>query len=232
MEQFNRTIMLLGNENFNKLQNSHVLIVGVGGVGGYVAEFLVRTGVGNLTIIDQDTIDITNINRQIIATNSTLNMPKVEAFKNRLLDINSNLNLFCLHNKLQENNVSEILKTNKFDIIVDAIDSVKDKVSLICCAKQMNIPIISALGAGNRVGIPIYEIKDIFKTSDDGLARVLRKKLRENNIQNLDVAYSPVKPVNPIKNNVNGERNIGSLVYFPASCAAVISAYVIEKLIN
>ena len=232
MEQFNRTIMLLGNENFNKLQNSHVLIVGVGGVGGYVAEFLVRTGVGNLTIVDQDTIDITNLNRQIIATNSTLNMPKVEAFKNRLLDINNKLNLFCLHNKLQENNVNEILHTNKFDIIVDSIDSVKDKVSLICCAKQMNIPIISALGAGNRVGIPNYEIKDIFKTSDDGLARVLRKKLRENNIQNLDVAYSPVKPVNPVKTNVNGERNIGSLVYFPASCASVISAYVIEKLIN
>lgn len=232
MEQFKRTIMLLGEDKFEKLNKSHILVVGVGGVGGYVAEFLVRTGVGNITIVDQDVVDITNLNRQIIATNSTLNMPKVEALKARLLDINKNLKINCIYERVSDENVQEILKLDHFDYVIDAIDSTKDKISLISNSKRLNLPIISALGAGNRTGLPNYEVKDIYKTSDDGLARVIRKALRENEIASLDVAISTIKPVKPVQENDAGQRNIGSLVYFPASCAAVISSYVVEKLTN
>lgn len=232
MEQFKRTKMLLGEEKFNKLNKSHVLIVGVGGVGGYVAEFLVRTGVGNITIVDQDVVDITNLNRQVIATNSTLNKPKVLAFKDRLLDINNKLNIKTIFEQLDKNNVEQVLLSDKFDYVIDAIDSTKDKIELICNAKKLNLPIISALGAGNRVGIPNYEIKDIYKTSDDGLARVLRKSLRERGIESLDVAITFVKPIKPAIENDEGQRNIGSLVFFPASCASVISSFVVEKLTN
>ena len=232
MEQFKRTIMLLGNEKFQKLYNSHVLVVGVGGVGGYVAEFLVRTGVDNITIVDQDVVDITNLNRQVIASHSTLNEPKVDAFKLRLLDINPKLNIKCIHERISEKNCQQILLSDKFDYVIDAIDSTKDKINLICQAKELNIPIISALGAGNRIGIPNYEIKDIYNTSDDGLARVMRKALREHKIESLDVGITNVKPVKPAVENDAGQRNIGSLVYFPACLAAVISSFVVEKLTN
>lgn len=232
MEQFKRTIMLLGKEKFQKLYNSHVLIVGVGGVGGYVAEFLVRTGVNNLTIVDQDVVDVTNLNRQVIATHSTINTPKVNAFKARLLDINPKLNINCIHERVSDKNSEQILLSDKFDYVVDAIDSTKDKIDLICKAKNLKIPIVSALGAGNRIGTPNYEIKDIYKTSDDGLARVMRKSLREHGVESLDVGITNVKPVKPTVENDAGQRNIGSLVYFPATLASVISSFVVEKLTN
>ena len=230
MEQFKRSLMLLGEEKLNKLYNSHVLIVGVGGVGGYVAEFLVRTGVGKLTILDKDVVDVTNLNRQIIALNSTLGEPKVEVMKKRLLDINPNLKINCIFDNINGENAEKFLDF-KYDYVVDAIDSPKDKADLIKTAKSLNLPIISALGTGNRKGIPNFSVKDVYKTTDDGLAKVLRKLLRERNVDFLDVVISDQKP-NELAVKYENERNIGSLVHFPAMCACVICGYIIEKLTN
>ena len=230
MEQFKRSLMLLGEEKLNKLVGANVLVVGVGGVGGYVAEFLARTGVGKLTIIDQDVVDTTNLNRQIIALHSTLNLPKVEAMKKRLLDINPSIEIETIYENINANNAKELLGGG-FNYIVDAIDSPKDKADLILAAKCLNIPIISALGTGNRMGIPSFTVKDIYKTTDDGLAKVLRKLLRERNVDSLDVVISDQKP-NELMVKYENERNIGSIVHFPAMCACVIVGYLIEKLTN
>lgn len=230
MEQFKRSLMLLGEEKLNKLFNSHILVVGVGGVGGYVAEFLARTGVNRLTLIDQDVVDLTNLNRQIIALHSTINLPKVEVMKNRLLDINPNIEVNTIYENINANNAEKLLNGN-FDYIVDAIDSPKDKADLILTAKKLNIPIISALGTGNRMGIPSFIVKDVYKTADDGLAKVMRKLLRERKVERLDVVISAQKP-NELAVKYENERNIGSIVHFPAMCACVISGYIIEKLTN
>ena len=230
MEQFKRSLMLLGEEKLNKLFNSHILVVGVGGVGGYVAEFLARTGVNRLTLIDQDVVDLTNLNRQIIALHSTINLPKVEVMKNRLLDINPNIEVNTIYENINANNAEKLLNGN-FDYIVDAIDSPKDKADLILTAKKLNIPIISALGTGNRMGIPSFTVKDVYKTADDGLAKVMRKLLRERKVERLDVVISDQKP-NELAVKYENERNIGSIVHFPAMCACVISGYLIEKLTN
>ena len=230
MEQFKRSLMLLGEEKLNKLFNSHILVVGVGGVGGYVSEFLARTGVNRLTLIDQDVVDLTNLNRQIIALHSTINLPKVEVMKNRLLDINPNIEVNTIYKNVNANNAEKLLNGN-FDYIVDAIDSPKDKADLILTAKKFNIPIISALGTGNRMGIPNFTVKDVYKTADDGLAKVMRKLLRERKVERLDVVISDQKP-NELAVKYENERNIGSIVHFPAMCACVISGYIIEKLTN
>lgn len=230
MEQFKRSLMLLGEEKLNKLFNSHILVVGVGGVGGYVAEFLARTGVNRLTLIDQDIVDLTNLNRQIIALHSTINLPKVEVMKNRLLDINPNIEVNTIYENINANNAEKLLNGN-FDYIVDAIDSPKDKADLILTAKKLNIPIISALGTGNRIGIPSFTVKDVYKTADDGLAKVMRKLLRERKVERLDVVISDQKP-NELAVKYENERNIGSIVHFPAMCACVLSGYIIEKLTN
>lgn len=230
MEQFKRSLMLLGEEKLNKLFNSHILVMGVGGVGGYVAEFLARTGVNRLTLIDQDVVDLTNLNRQIIALHSTINLPKVEVMKNRLLDINPNIEVNTIYENINANNAEKLLNGN-FDYIVDAIDSPKDKADLILTAKKLNIPIISALGTGNRMGIPSFTVKDVYKTADDGLAKVMRKLLRERKVERLDVVISDQKP-NELAVKYENERNIGSIVHFPAMCACVISGYIIEKLTN
>lgn len=230
MKQFKRSLMLLGEEKLNKLFNSHILVVGVGGVGGYVAEFLARTGVNRLTLIDQDVVDLTNLNRQIIALHSTINLPKVEVMKNRLLDINPNIEVNTIYENINANNAEKLLNGN-FDYIVDAIDSPKDKADLILTAKKLNIPIISALGTGNRMGIPSFTVKDVYKTADDGLAKVMRKLLRERKVERLDVVISDQKP-NELAVKYENERNIGSIVHFPAMCACVISGYIIEKLTN
>lgn len=220
----NRTEILIGKENLNKLKNSNVAIFGVGGVGGYVTEMLVRAGVENLTIVDFDVVDKSNLNRQIIALNSTIGQPKVEVLKNRILDINPNCNVNAINCRYTKENSENLLNQN-YDYVVDAIDSVNDKINLIVECKKKDLPIISAMGAGNRIGIPNFKITDISKTYNDGLAKVVRKKLKNENISKLDVAFCEDLPV------VKGEIT-GSISYFPSMCGCVISSYVIEKLIN
>ncbi|MEG1499879.1 MAG: ThiF family adenylyltransferase [Clostridia bacterium] len=224
-DQNQRTKLLLSKEKFDILQNSSICIVGVGGVGGFSAEMLTRAGVGSLTIVDFDIISTTNINRQIIALNSNVGYFKVDEFRKRLLDINPNLQLNTICEKLTEENIEQIISKD-FDFVVDAIDDVKNKVKLIKFCQDKSIRIVSALGAGNKLGIPEFKVTDIFKTENDGLAKKMRKELRDVCIEHLDVVYSNLK-----SEKVAG-CDIGSISFYPAMCGCVISAHVVCKLLE
>ena len=221
---FDRTKKLIGIDNFNKLQNANVVVVGVGGVGGFTAEFLVRAGVGNITIIDYDKIDITNINRQIIATTKNIGKFKVDELKLRLLYINPNLNINAINSRLCKDNINKLIPTNT-NYIIDCIDDIPNKVELICYAKDNNYNIISSMGVGNRYKLTTYQVTDIYKTEQDKLAKVLRKKLKYRAIKSLDVVSSKDKP-----ENIDG--CISSISYLPPMCASVLAGFVVNRLIN
>lgn len=218
-----RTELLLGKENIEKISKSHVTIVGTGGVGGYVALFLARAGISKFTIIDFDKITPSNINRQAVAFTDTIGLDKVKVLKDMILKINPDAHIDAVNERLCEENVVKFVKNDTF--VVDAIDSVKDKVALICYCKKNNINIISAMGAGNRFDSPIFTVVDIEKTHDDGLAKSIRKRLRELGIKGLDVAISYSKPQ-------KFDKIIGSISYYPPACACVIASYVINKIIG
>ena len=224
MNQNYKTELLIGNNGVSKLKNANIIIFGIGGVGGYTCEMLVRAGIGNLTIVDFDKVDITNINRQIIALNSNVGEFKVNAMQKRILDINSAINLKIVNTRVCAENVKELLNSN-YDYVIDSIDSVTDKINLIVTAKELGLNIISAMGAGNRIQIPQFEVCDLYKTYNDGLAKVLRKKLKEKGINKHLVVFS--------KNQATpcGDQ-IGSISYYPAMCGCVLAGYVINELLN
>lgn len=224
MERFERTEILFGKENMSKLYNAHVLVAGVGGVGGYVCEMLARSGIGALTIVDFDVVSLSNINRQIIALSSTVGRSKVEVMKERISQINPNCRVNAKFAKISSENVDEIF-SEKFDFVVDAIDNFEGKISLVKAAQKRNIPIVSAMGAGNRSSIPVFKICDVFKTYNDGLAKKFRKMLREEGIEKLDVCFCEEKAI-------PSQGAIGSTAYSPSMCGSTISAYVVLKLIN
>lgn len=219
-----RTEILIDKEGICRLKNSTVAVIGLGGVGGWVANLLVRAGVGSLIIVDFDKIDETNINRQLVANIDTVGCQKTQVMKDTLLKINPECIISVFDERFDKSNAEKILKSKKIDYVVDAIDSVGDKIELICFCKENNIEIVSAMGAGNRIGIPSFKVVDIYKTANDGLAKIVRKKLRERNIDKLTVVVSESLP---IKSNSN---KIGSISYQPAMCGCVLSAYVVENL--
>ena len=214
---------MIGEEGLQRLFASKVLVVGVGGVGGYAVEMFARAGVGTIGIMDSDVVDISNLNRQIIALNSTVGMSKVEAFGKRIADINPNCNVIEFNERFSADN-SKVLDMD-WDFIVDAIDSFADKVDLICLAKQKNLNIISAMGAGNRIANCDFEICDIYKTSYDALAKKLRKALRERGITKLDVCYTK-EPTLPT------DGGVGSMSYVPPVCGIKIAGFVVNKLLG
>lgn len=218
-----RTQALIGKNNVEKIAFKRVTIVGVGGVGGYVATLLARTGVEKMRIIDFDTVSPSNFNRQVVAVKGNEGKLKVEALKDILLSINEDIEVDSVPQKLDKDNVSSLLENS--DIVVDAIDIVKDKVALIIYCKKHNINVISAMGAGNRYDQPNFYLTDIYKTHDDGLAKVIRKALREEGVKNLDVVTCDSKP-----EKVEGV--IGSISYYPAVCGAVIASAVVNKIIK
>lgn len=220
---FDRTISLVGEENFNILKNKKVIVFGCGGVGGYVVEMLARSGLQNLTIVDFDIVNETNINRQIIATNNTIGKYKVDCFKERVFSINPNCNLLAIKDKLLPDNIEKFSLSN-YDFVVDCIDMVTSKVELINYCYQNNIKIISSMGTGNRSQVPQLEITDIFKTENDGLAKILRKLLREKGVKSATVIYS--------KQNAKKQKVVASIAYYPASCGIMISAYVINQFLK
>lgn len=220
---FRRLELLIGDK-LSKLNNAKVILFGVGGVGGYVAETLVRSGIGALTIVDYDVVDISNKNRQIIALDSTIGKNKVDVMKSRLEDINKNCVVTAYNCKLLKDNVDSF-HLEDYDYIIDAIDMVTSKLALIKYASDKNIPIISAMGAGNRIGIPDVKIADIYSTSNDGLAKVLRRELRKLGISKHKVVYTTNK------SNPCGDT-IGSIAYFPAMVGCMLSAYVIDELLK
>ena len=184
---FSRTKQLIG-DNFIKLSGSNVIIFGIGGVGGYTAEMLIRSGVASLTIVDFDVVDITNKNRQIIALNSTIGKTKVDVMRDRLMDINPDAKVTAINMKLTPDNI-DTFNLKEYDYIIDAIDMVSSKIALIEYAYSNNLRIISAMGAGNRKCIPEFEVADIYSTYNDGLARVMRRELKKRGVLKHNVVY-------------------------------------------
>ncbi len=221
-----RTKILIGQNGVEQLEKSKVAVIGIGGVGGYTCQMLARAGVGNITLIDFDKVDETNINRQIVATTKTVGKLKTEVMRDIIFEINPKCKVNALCERFSLQNAERLLSQN-FDYVIDAIDSVSDKVELICFCKEKNINIISAMGAGNRIGIPTFKVVDIYKTFNDGLAKIMRKKLRERHIKTLDVVTSEEIAM---KNEKNTE--IGSISYYPAMCGCVLGAFVINKLLK
>ena len=195
---FDRTKLLLGTENFQKIETKNILIFGVGGVGGFAAEALVRSGIHHLTIVDNDTVNITNINRQIIATTKTVGQSKVLAMKNRLLEINPQAQIEARQMFFLPENSSEIDFT-KFDYVIDAIDTVKAKVQIVLECQKAGIKLISCMGAGNKLDATAFRVADIYKTSMDPLARVMRRELKKRGVKKLKVVYSQEQPIRPVE---------------------------------
>lgn len=213
MEEFSRTERLLGAAAMEKLAKCRVAVFGIGGVGGHAAEALVRSGVGALDIVDGDEVAVSNINRQIIALHSTVGMPKTEAAAERFLDINPNLKLRKCQFRLSEETVGEF-DFSEYDYVVDAVDDVRAKVLLAVKCKESQTPLISSMGAGNKLDPTKFQVADIYETSVCPLARVMRRELKQRGIERLKVVYSTELPHAPTK---EGERVV------PASCAFVPS---------
>ncbi len=227
-----RTEILIGKQGVELLAKSKVAVVGVGGVGGYTAYLLARAGVGQLTLVDFDIVDESNINRQIVADTQTIGRKKVDVMQEIIAKINPNCRIEAVFARVCAENLQN-LNLEKCDYVVDAIDSVADKVELICFCKNHNINIVSAMGAGNRICVPEFKIMDVYQTNNDGLAKSIRKKLRERQISSLDVVTTNIKPVEKTYeiDEFQKRRAVGSISYFPAMCGCVIAGFVVEKLL-
>lgn len=229
-EQFSRYIALIGEEDFNKIARSNILIFGLGGVGGQVVETLARSGVSNFTLVDADKVDVSNINRQIIATNETIGEYKTEVFKKRILAINNRAEVHLISKFVLPNDLEEI-DFKSYDYVVDCIDTVTSKIAIICKAKETNIPVISALGAGNRIDPSKLAITDIYKTTNDPLAKTMRHELRKRNIDSLKVVFSLEESKNVIVDNNNGRHSPASSAFVPSAMGIYIASEIINDLI-
>lgn len=230
MERFVRTENLIGKQNLQSLNSSHILVAGCGGVGGFVIEALARAGVGELTIIDNDVVSKSNLNRQIIALESTIGKPKVEVMKQRLLDINPNIKVNEIKMFLTKENIPS-LNLNKVNYVVDAIDNVTAKIALIQKAKAENKNVISCMGTGNKLDYTKFKIDDISKTSVCPLAKVMRKELKVRNIKGVKVLYSTENPV--VAGLKEGAKVVPtSISFIPSIAGLMIAAEVIKDLIN
>ena len=218
-----RTQLLVGEDGIQKLASKHLTIVGCGGVGGYTAVMLARAGIENMTIIDFDEVSSSNVNRQIVAYEDTVGMKKVDVLSQMMQKINKNIKINVIYDKLTPENVNLLIKET--DLVVDAIDSISDKLALIVFCKSHNINIISAMGAGNRSDIPVFEVTDVYKTFNDGLAKVMRKKLKEAGVEKLDVVCTKTKAE-------IASRPVGSISYYPAMCGCTLSAWVVNQILK
>lgn len=227
-QRFIRTSLVIGEDNINILQNMRIAVFGIGGVGGYVCEALARSGVGKLTLFDGDTVAESNINRQIIALTSTIGKFKAEVMKNRIQDINPNAIVDAKNIFLSEETVDSIDFT-EFDYIVDAIDDINAKLMIAQIADKNNIPLISAMGAGNKNDPTQFEVSDIYKTSVCPLARIMRQRLRKLGIKKLKVVYSKEIPKNP-PYKIEGEKTVGSLAFVPSVMGLIIAGEVIKDI--
>lgn len=237
MEQFSRTELLIGEEALEKLKYSRVAVFGVGGVGGYVVEALARSGVGALDLIDNDCVDISNINRQIIATMDTIGKPKVDVAKERVLKINPNMTVHT-HQMFYLPETEDKFDFTEYDYVVDAIDTVSGKIALVMQAKEAGTPIICAMGAGNKLDPTAFEVTDIYKTTVCPLAKVMRRELKKRGIKKLKVVYSKEQPISPKKTDQeefmkSGKRQIpGSIAFVPSVVGLIIAGEVIKDLIK
>lgn len=223
--EFSREELLIGKQNVNKLHLKKVAIFGVGGVGSFVVEGLARAGIGNFILIDNDIVDITNLNRQLHALHSTIGKYKVDLMKERILDINPRARVEVYREFYESNEKNKILDSS-VNYIVDAIDFVKSKINLAKDAQELNIPIISSMGTGNKFDPTKFEISDISKTSVCPLARVMRKELKKIGIKKYKVLYSREDPIK------SDEKNPGSISFVPSVAGLIISGEVIKDIIK
>ena len=225
--QFSRTELLIGKEGIEKLQRAKVAIFGVGGVGSYVVEGLARAGVGHLIIVDYDKYDITNINRQIGAMNSTIGKYKVDVMKERVLDINPNAIVEAYKPDEIEGGETSII-TSDITYVVDAIDTMKNKLELIEKCKEQDVKIITATGAGNKLDPTKFEVTDIYKTTVCPVCKILRKELKKRNIKKLKVVYSTEIPKKP--NTEDGA--LGSISFVPSVAGLIVAGEVVKDIIR
>ena len=247
LTQFSRTELLLGKEAMNKLEGARVAVFGIGGVGGYVCEALVRSGVGKLDLIDNDKVCMSNLNRQIIATRNTVGKYKTEVMKSRILEINPETEV-NIHNCffLPEN--AEEFPFEEYDYVVDAVDTVTAKIELVMKSQAMNVPIISSMGAGNKLDASAFRVTDIYKTKVCPLAKVMRRELKKRGVKKLKVVYSeeePIRPMEDTSDNCSTETvcqdgveykaakrrsTPGSVAFVPSVAGLIIAGEVIKDL--
>lgn len=244
-EQFSRTKMLIGSDGFEKLQNAKVAVFGVGGVGGYTVEALARSGVGSIDIIDSDMVSLSNLNRQIIATRSSIGRYKVDVMKERICDINPDC-IVNAHRCFYLPDTKDQFDFSRYDYIVDAVDTVTAKLSLIVEAKEKGTPIISSMGAGNKLDPTAFEVADIYETSVCPLAKVMRRELRKREIAHLKVVYSKEEARRPLwregainedastepEDVTRGKIAPGSIAFVPSVAGLIIASEVIKDLLN
>ena len=231
MAQWNeRTALLLGDDGVERLRLARVIVFGVGGVGGYVVEALARAGVGTLELVDDDDVDITNCNRQIIATTGTVGRPKVEVFAERLRSINPEIVVNCRQMYFDAGKVDDF-DFKVYDFVVDAIDSVYSKLALIAAAREAGTPVISAMGAGNKLHPEQLELADISETSVCPLARVMRRELKKRGIEHLPVVFSKEKPAD-IHWTGEGRPPTGSVSFVPSAAGLIIAGAVVRQLVG
>lgn len=231
-----RTEMLIGKEAVQKLEKAKVAVFGIGGVGSFVVEGLTRAGVGNLVLIDPDDISVTNLNRQIHATHSTIGKSKVEVIKQRVLDINPDANVE-IYKRNEFDDGEENIINSSFSYVVDAVDTVTTKIRLVEKAKKEKVPIISCMGTGNKLDSSKFEIADIYKTTVCPLAKVMRKELRKRNIQDLKVLYSKEEPIkvdtNIEESNLDRKKSVpGSISFVPSVAGLMIAGEVIKDILS
>lgn len=245
MHILTRTEILIGKDNIQKLKNSNVIVFGLGGVGSFCVEAIARSGIGNITIVDDDTISITNINRQLIATNSTIGKDKIKVVKNRILDINKDANVTTFKTFYTKDTVNTI-DLSKYDYIIDAIDTISSKILLVEEATKLSIPIISSMGTGNKLDPTKFIVTDIYKTSMCPLAKVMRYELKKRGIKKLKVIYSTEKPIKPEKiqldenakstsefRDTNKRRETpGSISFVPSVAGLIMASQVVNDIIK
>ncbi len=222
---FDRLLKLISKEDLEKINKVHVLLIGIGGVGGYALESMARIGIQNITIVDNDIVDLSNLNRQIISLHSNIGETKVEVAKKRVLDINPNINLNINNSFITKDNINSII-TSDIDYIIDACDTVTTKVELIKIAQAKGIKIVSIMGTGNRLNPTMLEITDVYKTNYDPLAKVMRKLLRDNNIKKADVITSREMPIK------TGSRTPGSTSLVPSVAGIYATYYIINDILK
>lgn len=232
LNEFSRTELLVGEEGINKLHNSKVIVFGVGGVGSFVVEALTRAGVGNLILVDNDTVCISNLNRQIHATQATVGKIKVEVMKERVLSINPKCNVEAKHIFVTQDNIPEIL-SGDIDYVVDAIDTVTSKLDLAEYCYKNDIKMISSMGTGNKIDPTLFRVSDVYKTKVCPLAKVMRHELRKRGVKKLKVVYSEEMPMTPDKGRAvpsKKRQTPGSISFVPPVAGMIIGGEVIKDL--
>ena len=233
-ETFCRLRRVIGNDALEKLHNAHVVLFGIGGVGGFAAEALARSGIGHLTIIDGDDVARSNINRQIIALNSTVDRPKVEVAKERLLDINPDMRIDALKQVFLPG--QQVPFDSDTDYVIDAIDTVAAKVELVRVCRDMNVPLISCMGTGNKLDPSLLQVADIFDTEVCPLCRVMRHELRKRGIDHLKVVYSPEIPITPIDDGEQAQASRravpGSTMFVPPVAGIMLAREAVLSIVG